>query len=484
MFFFFSEGSPNDKGLSLTHNKDLLITKAQKHFDKITYYTPSILRNMGYDSYIKEREPGLVSRNRGMSNIGNSAWRPLILLLELEKMNDGDILLYRDCNISKYPILGEYDNIKDIMEHCLNITKFDFFIPRETISGNDFVLKYYCKTNIIRELGENHPFIYEFPLCFSGLLTICRKSHISIELLQEWKTACEKEEWIDGKQYGELYNEFRWSTPEQSILCVIIANWIRKRKHNIPFHYPKITFINRNINQCKIIRDYEYLKYLNFNSVNKTDVINESKLSKLSNNGIIDYNKTFYICSYGGCGSSMLTESLKKYGNAEHIHSRYPPKELEFIGKQNGGTAHFEKFNGIKIPNSHIDNYYVIYIYRNPVKAIFSRFKRQGHLKNIETNTITTTDDVINQMKDLYELTEFYNNYTTPNKRNYKIYCVRYEEIFEKQNELSQILGIGPLNLVQKPPRRHYDKEVFYKLYAVYIDLIKRMDKNKFIEVR
>ena len=25
--------------------------------------------------------------------------------------------------------------------------------------------------------------------------------------------------------------------------------------------------------------------------------------------------KTFYICSYGGCGSTMLYKALKKYGN-------------------------------------------------------------------------------------------------------------------------------------------------------------------------
>ena len=195
-----------------------------------------------------------------------------------------------------------------------------------------------------------------------------------------------------------------------------------------------------------------------------------------------NHTKTFYICSYGD--STMLSSSLKKYGNVEHIHSRYPPNELEFIGGQNGGNAHYEKFNGIKIPNDKLDNYNVIFIYINPVKAIFSRFEDSLHLGNIETDTTTTKNDVIAQMKDLYGLTEFYNNYTTPKERNYPIYCVRYEELFEKQNELSHILGIGPLNLVQNPPIRHHDKEVFYKLYTVYLDLIKRMDKNKFIEVR
>ena len=38
-----------------------------------------------------------------------------------------------------------------------------------------------------------------------------------------------------------------------------------------------------------------------------------------------------------------------------------------------------------------------------------------------------------------------------PNKnRNYKIYCVKYEDIFDKQDELSSLLGVGKLNMVNK----------------------------------
>ena len=29
--------------------------------------------------------------------------------------------------------------------------------------------------------------------------------------------------------------------------------------------------------------------------------------------------KTFYICSYGGCGSKMLQESLNKYGKPVYV---------------------------------------------------------------------------------------------------------------------------------------------------------------------
>jgi hypothetical protein len=244
---FYSEGPPNDNGLSLAHNKELLTNLAKDHFDEIIWYTPAKLKEMGYDYFVKEREAGLVSRNHGMCNIGNCAWRPLIMLLELEKMEKGDILVYRDCNVKKYPHQHkpeQYKQIRQIIDYCLKTCSFDFFVPRES---SHLLLQSYVKTNIIRELGENHPFTYKFPMHYSGLLTIARKSPISIQLLTEWKQACEKEEWMDGKKYGPLYSNFRWFTPEQGILCVIISNWIRKRKFNIPADYPKIQFKSRDI---------------------------------------------------------------------------------------------------------------------------------------------------------------------------------------------------------------------------------------------
>jgi hypothetical protein len=244
---FYSEGPPNDNGLPIAHNKELMTNLAKDHFDEIIWYTPAKLKEMGYDYFVKEREAGLVSRNPGMCNIGNCAWRPLIMLLELEKMEEGDILVYRDCNIQKYPRQHQpkqYKQIRQIVDHFLKTCNFDFFVPRHSTK---LLVQAFVKTNIIKELGENHPFTYKFPMHYSGLLTIARKSPISIQLLTEWKQACEKEEWIDGKKYGPFYSKFRWFTPEQGILCVIISNWIRKRKFNIPPNYPRIEIDGRDI---------------------------------------------------------------------------------------------------------------------------------------------------------------------------------------------------------------------------------------------
>lgn len=189
----------------------------------------------------------------------------------------------------------------------------------------------------------------------------------------------------------------------------------------------------------------------------------------------------FYVCSYGGCGSKMLCSELAKYGKVHHIHSKNPPDKLQYIGHQQGGKAYEEWFNGIVIPDDELVNYYVIYIYRNPSRSIMSRFENPEHLEHIQSDPSITLNDVLTTGKDLYNLGEFYNNYTQPNKkRNYKIYCVKYEDIFDKQDELSQVLGVGNLHLVNKSKKNATDE----KLDTIYKDLIDIINKNDFIMIR
>ena len=194
--------------------------------------------------------------------------------------------------------------------------------------------------------------------------------------------------------------------------------------------------------------------------------------------------KTFYVCSYGGSGSWALAMALTKFGKIRHIHSRNPPQQLTYTGKLGGGNAgHEEWFNNIKIPDNEIENYYVIYIYRDPIKAIFSRFYMQDHLKHLQLNSNIKLRDVVKYKKDFYKLKQFYNNYTCKNiKRNYKIYCIKYEELFDKQMELSKLLGIGPLNLVKKETKRVYKKE--RELRVIYKDMLDDMKNNEFVEIR
>jgi hypothetical protein len=93
-------------------------------------------------------------------------------------------------------------------------------------------------------------------------------------------------------------------------------------------------------------------------------------------------------------------------------------------------------------------------------------------------------DAVINQSKDLYQLQQFYDNYTKPALRNYNVYCVKYEQIFERQAELSNIFEIGPLNLVRKESDHRELESKHPQLYTVYHDLIQQMAKNDFMFIQ
>ena len=54
---------------------------------------------------------------------------------------------------------------------------------------------------------------------------------------------------------------------------------------------------------------------------------------------------------------------------------------------------------------------------------------------------------------------------------------MKYEDIFDKHEELSNILGIGKLDIVNKSSRKNSNED----LDIIYADLIDEINKNKFI---
>uniref|UniRef100_A0A6C0B318 Uncharacterized protein n=1 Tax=viral metagenome TaxID=1070528 RepID=A0A6C0B318_9ZZZZ len=247
---FCSEGEPNDKGLNLSGSKQQLIDGLKKTNLKYFMYSPKYLKDNGYGEFVKEHpNAGLVSMNANMNLVGFCAWKPVIMLLELEKMNDGDILVYRDCNCEKYGQLKDFNDFENAINHIMNKANFDFFIPRENMH---LTLKQHCKPNIINELAIDKEFTKDFPLLIANVI-ICRKSKTSIEILEEWKKYCLVDEFINGEQYGDLNPEFRWFTPEQAILGVLISNYVLEGKHGIPKNYPNIILDNRNIHSVVIV---------------------------------------------------------------------------------------------------------------------------------------------------------------------------------------------------------------------------------------
>lgn len=251
---FVSEGEPNDKGLNLSGSQKILTEALNKTDLKYFFYTPKYLKDNGYGEFVKEHDnSGLVSANPKFNLLGFAAWKPLVMLLELEKMNDGDILIYRDGNCEKYPQLKNFTNFENSVHDILKIANFDIAIPQD---NPGITVGQYCKSNVIEELAIDKEFTRHSPLLIAYLI-ICRKSKTSMEILEEWKKNCLIDKYINGEQYGELYGEFMWSTPEQSILSVLMSNYVHQGKYNIPKNYPNFTLGDRDIYKPMIVKKDE-----------------------------------------------------------------------------------------------------------------------------------------------------------------------------------------------------------------------------------
>ena len=150
-------------------------------------------------------------------------------------------------------------------ERLLKECKFDFYIaPTEYTCDGAKVKCNHCKAKVIRELGENAE-IFNHAYTFHAFMFVMRKSSVTIELLTEWRdTMYEHPEWLNGDISDEPKQKLLYHSLDQCILSVIIYNWVRKRKHNIPGNYPivKITYKNNDIvkidDSDPFIHNYKY----------------------------------------------------------------------------------------------------------------------------------------------------------------------------------------------------------------------------------
>ena len=204
-------------------------------------------------------------------------------------------------------------------------------------------------------------------------------------------------------------------------------------------------------------------------------------------------NMNYYICSSGGCGSTIIYNYLSNFGNVFHCHDRYPPDELEYIGKNHDiENSNDEWFNGIKVPEQELTNYKVIFIYRYPIPVIFSRFtQRNGpninHLKNIkcDNNGNINFFDVLKSKKDLYKMEEFFDNYTLNiSNKNYDIYCIKYEMFWNNISFFNKIMNIPDIKYLYPTRIENKKKQVYVnELTSIYKNLINKMNHMAFIKL-
>jgi len=172
--------------------------------------------------------------------------------------------------------------------------------------------------------------------------------------------------------------------------------------------------------------------------------------------------KEFYVCSYGGSGSWMLVNILKKYGRAYHIHSRNPPVSLTFPdGESFGRVRNYNK------------KAKVIFIYSYPEHSLNSSnsFSKE-HWVNIGVGNVDICPSNLKEYylmkKDYINYEGFFDNYYY-GKKSYNIIFVNYHKLWECQEEFFKLL-----NIVDQLPKKKEKKT--YALMDVYDDFRKRID--------
>lgn len=213
---------------------------------------------------------------------------------------------------------------------------------------------------------------------------------------------------------------------------------------------------------------------------NFTWILKKNESSKYFNN-----DKVFYICSYGGSGSMMLFGYLANFGICYHIHCRNMPNQIKHIDSTNRIQHYTYEDNWANhkpVEEDKIKNYKVIYIYRDPIKAMYSvsrRFPFHAHMNSIQCHVITkplmkklnkrrfsikqinlTIDDFKRGIKDICGLENFFDNYTQKRCKNYTIYCIKYENFFDdikSFNDALEIEDVKELYPIRKENVVHYE---------------------------
>jgi hypothetical protein len=162
-------------------------------------------------------------------------------------------------------------------------------------------------------------------------------------------------------------------------------------------------------------------------------------------------SKTFYVCSYGGSGSWLLVNHLKKFGTSHHIHTRKPSNKLCEV-------------DGEHFTNKHVDdltNHHVVFIYSEPEYSIHCNDSfSERHWINIgvDPKIISSREDYVRDGIDKVKYEEFFDNYYKLKERNYDIVFIRFEKMWSNLNKIEQFLNVSfdgfPENKYRDTPKK------------------------------
>ena len=247
---FFTIGPPFDNAKDFKVIAENFRCKFSKYFDKLKLYNTIDFINDTFfiENIINYIPPNLSSslpypqeHNRGIKH-AYWRWKPYIIAKALSEINCGEVLIYQDINVERYPhFLIDIENYKENVDYLFNKLSNDVLVATEDINLH---CEKHVKSEIFEEIGLNNNDYRKFPLLHANRIFI-RKSNLSVLFINEWLNYCKTDLILpeNSKQPS-----LKWSTHDQAILTVLYKKYIQLGIfNNKTFKLKDFIFSKKNI---------------------------------------------------------------------------------------------------------------------------------------------------------------------------------------------------------------------------------------------
>lgn len=238
---FATQGPPYDEG------KDISKTSAfvkysdvyKKAVDFFTLYTTETATQMypEFKEYIQSYPQYDYGEHSRGCNHGFWKWKPFLILKYLEKMEEGDILMYQDTDTTKYK---EYvidvgnlrSNIRDIFSRNQNCVIAQLENPFEP----NLINQNYTNPGVFQALRSNEECI-KAPIMRCSRIFI-QKNKLSMNFVKNWLSLCETSLIFPDPNFPQNKEIRSWHTHDQALFNVLYQKYIELklfRKPNLYF---------------------------------------------------------------------------------------------------------------------------------------------------------------------------------------------------------------------------------------------------------
>ena len=223
---FNTQGEPYDNGMDLTNASNIFTSIFKDKVDFFTSFNSEKMINIYpnfKEEYLKVYSEYNYGHHKRGCNMGFWSWKPFVIYNYLKQMKDGDLLVYHDCNIGKYPIYQLESN--DFKENVKLLFQFknasDVIISIEDPCDEKLKhCKNYVKNEVFQKLGKENDYYKNFPLLHANRIFI-RKSKLSENFIFNWLTLCKTDLILP-----EINENIEWHTHDQAIVTVLYRKYI------------------------------------------------------------------------------------------------------------------------------------------------------------------------------------------------------------------------------------------------------------------